>query len=128
MPLARTGLDYRYRADLANLYRRLGDLETYKKMMAELEPEALSIIRDNPQILSMDVSTVTILLDYYETVKKLRMPWFLWIFSRNIIPAILMFRRKGDKFNAILTGKVPADTAKKILLKIAFERKRYQEF
>ncbi|MBK6679901.1 MAG: DUF2723 domain-containing protein [Ignavibacteriales bacterium] len=113
MPLARTGLDYRYRADLANLYRRLGDLETYKKMMAELEPEALSIIRDNPQILSMDVSTVTILLDYYETVKKAENALVLVDLLEKYYPGNPDVQAQRDKFNAILTGKVPADTAKK---------------
>lgn len=114
MPLARTGLDYRYRADLANLYRRLGDMTTYTKMMEALEPEALAVLNNNPQILTMDVSTVTILLDYYETTRQADKALKLVDLLDRYYPNNPDVKAQRDKFNAILTGKTPAtDTVKK---------------
>lgn len=113
MPLERTGLDFRYRADLANLYRRLGDLDTYGKMMKSVEPEAMALVESNPSILSMDVSVVTILLDYYETTKEATKALKLVDMLEKFYPGNPDVKAQRDKFNAILTGKpVTKDTAK----------------
>lgn len=113
MPLERTGLDYRYRADLANLYRRLGDLETYGKMMKSVEPEAMAILQNNPSVISMDVSVVTILLDYYETTKEAAKALKVIEILDKYYPNNPEVKAQRDKFNAILSGKpVTKDTAK----------------
>jgi hypothetical protein len=113
MPLDRTGLDFRYKANLANSYRILGDTKTYNKLMEDVEPEALKSIADNPEMITMDMSTFYVLFDYYESNKKADKALKLVDILERFYPNEPTVKSQRAKFTDMLNGKYPVkDTAK----------------
>jgi hypothetical protein len=113
MPIERTGLDYRYRADLANQYRKLGDSKTFLKLMESVEAEALAMIENDDMMLTNDPSTVSILLDYFESIKKADIALKLIDKLLQYYPNDPNIKTQKDMFTAMLSGKTPPkDTVK----------------
>ncbi|KAB2908103.1 MAG: DUF2723 domain-containing protein [Ignavibacteriales bacterium] len=108
LPMKRTIDDFRYRADYANMFRKVGNESKYEEIMKDVEPVAWKLINDNPQSVLTDQSTPSILLDYYEATKQVAKGLKLIDIFDQYYPNQPFTKTLRDKFNAIMHGKDPS--------------------
>lgn len=68
LPRTKVPLRYEILNDVAYLYFRAGDMETYKRMAAELEEQMLAMIERNPRDVYREYSPYLVLRDIYENL------------------------------------------------------------
>jgi hypothetical protein len=105
MPRDLVRMDFFVKFQLSDIYARVGGMDQYNKLAAELEAEAWKRINENPAETGSFWSPYRVLLDIYENQQNHQMSLEVWQRLAQLYPGDPTVRNNVEKYRILAANQ-----------------------